>query len=202
MLAFLSGCILSQWTPAIWRSRGSRIQRDWSATGHSLSDPSSCSHSQRRWWQKYSSVYQNTWRCTNQTCRQFEVSTRFHEKRVYFKVYSATVLSLCSSFYRMTQQAQDIKLDVEWEKPKQTYGELKGYKLRYGIKDQQLIDVILKQTVHHYPLTNLGKWFECIWKLIVSIHRWWMTERLQILKENGILFSFVFQHFLCFLAQT
>lgn len=56
----------------------------------------------------------------------------------------------------MTQQAQDIKLDVEWTKPQQTYGELKGYKLRYGIKDQQLIDVILKSTAHHYLLTNLG----------------------------------------------
>lgn len=57
----------------------------------------------------------------------------------------------------MTPQAQDIKLDVEWTKPQQTYGDLKGYKLRYGIKDQQLIDVTLKPTVHHYPLTNLGK---------------------------------------------
>lgn len=57
----------------------------------------------------------------------------------------------------MTTRDADITLDVEWTKPTQTYGELKGYKLRYGIKDQQLIDVILKPTVNQYRLNNLGE---------------------------------------------
>lgn len=56
----------------------------------------------------------------------------------------------------MTSRDSAIILDVEWTKPQQTYGELKGYKLRYGIKDQQLIDAIMKPTTHQYRLENLG----------------------------------------------
>lgn len=51
---------------------------------------------------------------------------------------------------------QDISLDVEWTKPLQTYGELKGYKLRYGIKNQPLIEVPIKHSTHQYRLDNLG----------------------------------------------
>lgn len=31
-----------------------------------------------------------------------------------------------------------ISIELEWERPKQTYGELRGYRLRWGIKDQTL----------------------------------------------------------------
>ncbi|XP_065213567.1 tyrosine-protein phosphatase Lar isoform X3 [Planococcus citri] len=61
---------------------------------------------------------------------------------------------------KMNSRDADITLDVEWTKPTQTYGELKGYKLRYGIKDQTLIDVILKSTVNQYRLTNLERGVE------------------------------------------
>lgn len=57
----------------------------------------------------------------------------------------------------MINRDADTQLDVEWTKPQQTYGELKGYRLRYGIKDQQLIDVTLNPTIHQYRLTNLGE---------------------------------------------
>ncbi len=57
----------------------------------------------------------------------------------------------------MTSRDNNITLGVEWTKPEQTYGELKGYKLRYGIKDQVLIDVLLKPTVSQYRLNDLGK---------------------------------------------
>ena len=60
----------------------------------------------------------------------------------------------------MNSYSENITLDVEWTKPTQTYGELKGYKLRYGIKDQTLIDVILKPNVNQYRLPDLGTRFQ------------------------------------------
>lgn len=61
---------------------------------------------------------------------------------------------------KTTNRDQDITLDVEWTKPQQTYGELKGYKLRYGIKDQQLIEQIMKPTVNQFRLHNLERGIE------------------------------------------
>lgn len=52
---------------------------------------------------------------------------------------------------------QDISLEVGWTRPEQTYGELKGYKLKYGIKDQlPLLEVNVKNNTREYRLDHLG----------------------------------------------
>ena len=37
-----------------------------------------------------------------------------------------------------------VSIELEWTKPTQTYGELIGYKLKHGIKDQPLKEEIIK----------------------------------------------------------
>ncbi|XP_074033779.1 tyrosine-protein phosphatase Lar isoform X2 [Leptinotarsa decemlineata] len=51
-----------------------------------------------------------------------------------------------------------ITIELEWSRPSQTYGELKGYRLRYGVKDQLLKDVPLKGTqVTSYRINDLER---------------------------------------------
>ncbi|CAG9761325.1 unnamed protein product [Ceutorhynchus assimilis] len=51
-----------------------------------------------------------------------------------------------------------VTIELEWSKPSQTYGELKGYRLRYGAKDQLLKDVHLKDT--SYRMNDLERGVE------------------------------------------
>lgn len=44
----------------------------------------------------------------------------------------------------MTEKEPTVSIELEWTKPSQTYGELIGYKLRYGIKDQPLKEELIK----------------------------------------------------------
>lgn len=39
-----------------------------------------------------------------------------------------------------------VSIELEWSRPTQTYGELIGYRLRYGVKDQPLKEEIIKGT--------------------------------------------------------
>lgn len=45
------------------------------------------------------------------------------------------------SFFRVLEKEPTVTIDLEWSRPSQTYGELQGYRLRYGVKDQVLKDV-------------------------------------------------------------
>jgi len=36
-----------------------------------------------------------------------------------------------------------VSIELEWERPAQTYGELRGYRLRWGVKDQSLKEEML-----------------------------------------------------------
>lgn len=55
------------------------------------------------------------------------------------------MLSVISShFFRIVEQEPTVTVELEWTRPSQTYGELKGYRLRYGVKDQLLKDVFIK----------------------------------------------------------
>jgi len=56
----------------------------------------------------------------------------------------------------MMSREQDISLEVGWTRPEQTYGELRGYKLKYGIKDQPLLEVNIKNNTREYRLDHLG----------------------------------------------
>jgi receptor-type tyrosine-protein phosphatase F len=39
---------------------------------------------------------------------------------------------------KVLERDPTVSIELEWEKPSQTYGELRGYRLRWGIKDHRL----------------------------------------------------------------
>ncbi|XP_055372235.1 tyrosine-protein phosphatase Lar isoform X2 [Condylostylus longicornis] len=44
---------------------------------------------------------------------------------------------------KMLERDPNLSIELEWERPQQTYGELKGYRIRWGVKDQPLQEEIL-----------------------------------------------------------
>ena len=49
-------------------------------------------------------------------------------------------------------------LELEWSQPTQTYGDLLGYRIRYGIKNQTLKEEFIQDVHQHaYKITDLGK---------------------------------------------
>lgn len=45
---------------------------------------------------------------------------------------------------KILERDPTVSIELEWERPKQTYGELRGFRLRWGIKDQPLGEEILQ----------------------------------------------------------
>lgn len=46
--------------------------------------------------------------------------------------------------FRVIEREPTVTVELEWSRPTQTYGELQGYRLRYGVKDQTLKEVVLQ----------------------------------------------------------
>ena len=47
-------------------------------------------------------------------------------------------------------------MDIEWTKPVETYGELKGYRVRYGLRGQRLTEILITDPeVQHQVCANL-----------------------------------------------
>ncbi|XP_057663136.1 tyrosine-protein phosphatase Lar isoform X3 [Diorhabda carinulata] len=61
---------------------------------------------------------------------------------------------------KIIEKVPTVTIDLEWTRPSQTYGELKGYRLRYGVKDQFLKDVPLKATHTNYRINDLERGVE------------------------------------------
>jgi hypothetical protein len=60
-----------------------------------------------------------------------------------------------------------VSIELEWGRPTQTYGDLLGYRLRYGVKDQVLIEQVFKGTmVHSHKINDLGKMNWCLSKVV------------------------------------
>lgn len=49
----------------------------------------------------------------------------------------------------------DVTIELEWTQPSMTYGELLGYRLRYGVKDTPLREELLSGTSHQ--INQLGE---------------------------------------------
>lgn len=49
----------------------------------------------------------------------------------------------------MIEREPTVTIELEWSRPTQTYGELQGYRLRYGVKEHALKEVILKGILHY-----------------------------------------------------
>lgn len=48
-----------------------------------------------------------------------------------------------------------VTVELEWSRPTQTYGELQGYRLRYGVKDQILKEINLQGKFNYDFMTEL-----------------------------------------------
>lgn len=58
----------------------------------------------------------------------------------------------------MLEREPTVSIELEWGRPTQTYGELLGYRLRYGVKDQPLKEQMFKGAmVHSHKINDLGK---------------------------------------------
>ncbi|XP_017767250.1 PREDICTED: tyrosine-protein phosphatase Lar isoform X5 [Eufriesea mexicana] len=57
---------------------------------------------------------------------------------------------------KVSSKTPEIVLKLEWVRPSQTYGELLGYRIRYGIKNQTLKEEFIQGTNQHvYKITDL-----------------------------------------------
>lgn len=54
--------------------------------------------------------------------------------------------------FRVIEREPTMSLELEWTRPTQTYGELLGYRIRYGLKDQ-----ILEEIIYPSPKINTYK---------------------------------------------
>ncbi|XP_075978545.1 tyrosine-protein phosphatase Lar isoform X5 [Anticarsia gemmatalis] len=77
-----------------------------------------------------------------------------------------------------------VSIELEWTKPSQTYGDLLGYRLRYGIKDQPLEEVNFPGTkVHSYKINDLERGVQYEYRLAGKNHigigqetiKYWLT---------------------------
>ncbi|KAL1517201.1 hypothetical protein ABEB36_000996 [Hypothenemus hampei] len=61
---------------------------------------------------------------------------------------------------KIMEREPTVTIELEWSRPSQTYGELKGYRLRYGVKDQLLKDVHIKGSTSTYRINDLERGVE------------------------------------------
>lgn len=62
--------------------------------------------------------------------------------------------------YRVLEREPKVNIELEWTRPTNTYGELLGYKLRYGIRGQEMFEIIM--TENKRRITDLGKYYASI----------------------------------------
>ncbi|XP_025833935.1 tyrosine-protein phosphatase Lar, partial [Agrilus planipennis] len=61
-------------------------------------------------------------------------------------------------FVSSMEQDSRIDVELEWSRPISTYGELLGYRIRYGIKGKPLIESFIRgQNISRYQITDLQK---------------------------------------------
>ncbi|XP_051170943.1 tyrosine-protein phosphatase Lar isoform X3 [Leptopilina boulardi] len=56
---------------------------------------------------------------------------------------------------KLTHRDDPTTLELSWDVPQQTYGELKNYRVKYGIKGQNLREVILPTEQKNFKITDL-----------------------------------------------
>jgi receptor-type tyrosine-protein phosphatase F len=53
-----------------------------------------------------------------------------------------------------------VSIELEWERPSQTYGELRGYRVRWGVKDHKLHEEILGSHMNTKKIKDLERGIE------------------------------------------
>ena len=64
-------------------------------------------------------------------------------------------------FNRLIKKEPSITMDIEWTKPVETYGALKGYRVRYGRRGGKLTEILITDPdVQHQEISDLEKGIE------------------------------------------
>jgi len=58
---------------------------------------------------------------------------------------------------RVLEREPKVNIELEWTRPTNTYGELLGYKLRYGIRGQEMFEIMM--TENKRRITDLGIYY-------------------------------------------
>ncbi|XP_050086200.1 tyrosine-protein phosphatase Lar isoform X3 [Anopheles aquasalis] len=62
---------------------------------------------------------------------------------------------------KILERDPTVSIELEWERPKQTYGELRGYRVRWGVREQALHEEVLQGThVNMKRITDLERGVE------------------------------------------
>ncbi len=68
---------------------------------------------------------------------------------------------LTSISFRLIKKDPKITMDIEWTKPMETYGDLTGYRVRYGHRGQRLTEILITDpAVQHQEIAGLEKGIE------------------------------------------
>ena len=79
-----------------------------------------------------------------------------------FENFNCAESAVMMIYFRLVNTDHKITMDLEWKTPMETYGELKGYRVRYGrINQRQLTDILITDAnVHHQEISGLEKGIE------------------------------------------
>ena len=62
---------------------------------------------------------------------------------------------------KIVKEEPTVSVDVAWSRPTQTYGDLLGYRLRYGPKDDEMSEILLDGTqIQHRLIEELERGLE------------------------------------------
>ncbi|XP_069702214.1 tyrosine-protein phosphatase Lar isoform X7 [Periplaneta americana] len=83
---------------------------------------------------------------------------------------------------KVLEREPTVSIELEWGKPTQTYGELLGYRLRYGVKDQMLKEQMFKGTmVHSHKINDLERGVEYEFRVAGQNHIGFGQESIKYL---------------------
>nr|CAD7398702.1 unnamed protein product [Timema poppensis] len=83
---------------------------------------------------------------------------------------------------KILEREPTVTIELEWTRPSQTYGELLGYRLRYGVKDQPLKEEMLKGTsVSHHRINDLERGVEYEFRVAGENHIGFGQETIKYL---------------------
>lgn len=71
---------------------------------------------------------------------------------------------------KIMERDPTVSIELEWERPAQTYGEFRGYRLRWGIKDQPLKELLMGPLDTKKPFKDLERGVEYEFRVAGSNH--------------------------------
>ncbi|XP_037883994.1 tyrosine-protein phosphatase Lar isoform X4 [Glossina fuscipes] len=71
---------------------------------------------------------------------------------------------------KIMERDPTVSIELEWERPAQTYGELRGYRLRWGVKDRALKELLMGPHETKKPFKDLERGVEYEFRIAGSNH--------------------------------